>query len=219
MKVINFPSDRSVGEILISENGRARWENAIEGKGEIEIPEGKYVSFWLGTTLSFDDLDFLSSIKSDDLNEFLAASRHFDDSKAEKILHLSNLESLHFWETFITDETLKKISNFPKLRHLDLDTTRITDAGLSYLADLIHLKELILHSNAIKGDGLRYLVNLNLSHLDLLATDIDDDSIKYLKQMKSLKHLRIVETQISESGFLKLKEFLPDCLIRYNHPH
>ena len=95
MRVLTFPENHSVGSLLIGEQyNKTSWDEAVEAKGKIEVSESKYVSFWLGPKLSSSNLNFLSSLKSDDLNEFLAASSHFDDSNIEKILHLSNLDSL-----------------------------------------------------------------------------------------------------------------------------
>ena len=134
MKTIKFPDDCSVGRVLISKqfNGKD-WDEAIEAQGKIIIPGNKYVSFWLAPKLSTTNLSFLDLLKADDLNEFLAASSYFSDSNTEKILHLSDLDSLQLWETEITDKTLNQIFRFSKLRVLGIDNTKITDAGLCYL--------------------------------------------------------------------------------------
>lgn len=220
MRKIKFPQDQTVGKILISKrHDETDWDESVEAKGEIIIPENRYVSFWLGAKLSFTDLKFLESVKADDLDEFAAASSYFDDSNTQKILHLSGLSSLQLWETKITDSTLRLISNFPKLRVLGVDTTKITDDGLLYLAELPSLESLSLYCNDINGNGLSYLTKLKLKNLDIGWTEVDDDSIEFLKQIKTLKYLRIYNTKIREDGFFELKNSLPDCLIQFYKPN
>lgn len=217
MKIIEFPEDFSVGRLLIGRCYNERsWSKAIEAKGKIEVPENKYISFWVDHKLASSDLNFCSLLKSNDLKEFLVASSRFDDSKIEKILHLSSLTSLQLWETFITDEALKQLYRFPKLRYLGLDTTKITDLGLSYLKKSTSLKSLSIYCNDINDEGLSHLTKLNLMQLDIGWTNVSDDSVTILKQMNNLKYLRIFDTKITESGFFELKKALPDCLIWFH---
>lgn len=220
MRYLQFPNEFSVGKILVSEkyNG-TDWDEAIEAQGTIEVPENKYVSFWLGARLSVTtDLYFLKPIKPNDFDEFVAASSWFSDKDTEKILHLSGLDSLQIWETEITDETLKKLPNFKKIRVLGIDSTKVTDDGLSYLSEVNSLESLSVYSTEINGSCLSHLTKLDLSQLDLGWTNIDNDSVKYLKQMKNLRYLRICNTQITESIFLELEKTLPNCKINFYKP-
>lgn len=219
MRILQFPNEFSVGKILIGEkyNG-SDWNEAVEAKGKIEIPENRYVSFWLGAKLSSTDLGFLSLIKPHDFNEFLAASSYFSDNTTEKILHLSELDSLQLWETEITDKTLKKLPKFTKLRVLGIDSTQITDDGLGYLSEISSIESLNVYSTEINGSGFSQLTKLNLKQFDIGWTKVDNDAVQYLKQMKTLKYLRICKTQITESGFLELKKSLPDCRINFYKP-
>ncbi|HQU82873.1 MAG TPA: hypothetical protein PKY59_07100 [Pyrinomonadaceae bacterium] len=218
MRILQFPTEFSVGKLLIGEKyDGTDWNEAIEAQGTIEVPENKYVSFWLGARLSVTtDLYFLKPIKPNDFDEFLAASSWFSDKDIEKILYLSGLDSLQIWETEITDETLKKLSNFKKLRVLGIDSTQVTDDGLCYLSEITSLERLSVYSTEINGSCFPQLTKLNLKQLDIGWTNVGDDSIQFLKQMKSLKYLRIIDTKITESGFLELEENLPDCRIYFH---
>lgn len=219
MKTLQFPDDFSAGKILVGdEYNDADWSEAVEAQGKVEVPENKYVSFWLGAKLSSTDLGFLEAIKPYDLNEFLAASSYFSDKNTEKILHLSGLDSLQLWETEITDETLKKLSKFTKLRVLGIDSTKITDDGLSYLSKMSSLESLSVYRNEINDSCLSHLTKLNLKQLDIGWTKISDAAVQYLKQMKALKYLRICNTRITEDGFFKLEKSLPDCRINFYKP-
>lgn len=221
MRILQFPNEFSIGKLLIGEKHNSTdWDEAIEAQGKIEVPENKYVSFWLGTRLSVTtDLGFLEVIKPNDVDEFLAASTYFSDKNVEKILHLSGLDSLQLWETEITDETLKNLPKLLRLRVLGIDSTEVTDDGLCCLSEITSLESLSVYSTEINGSCLTHLTKLNLKQLDIGSTNVDDDSIQYLKQMKTLNYLRIYDTKISESGFLELEESLPDCRIRFYKPN
>jgi hypothetical protein len=218
---MKFPDEHSIGELSLRTLGtREEWIEFAEAKGEIIIPTSKEILLEVSSTAVFDPTIF-SNLEPDSLSvfEWVSTSKVTDDA-IKHIQHLRGLSGLALWETGIGDEALWYLRQLSNLRWLDIGDTNITDNGLAYLCELDSLDELTLLNGRITDNGLAHLLRLpKLGGLDLMQTLVTDEGAEFLARLTSLRNLRIFKTKISEAGYKELKRELPDCQIRFYHPH
>lgn len=220
-RILSFPSDFSIGVLFVRPVGtREPWSLFADATGDIVIPSTKEARLEVSPTISFEPTIF-SSLPSDAISEFeWVSTSKVSDAAIAQIQHLNGLKGLALWETNIGDEALWRVTHLSNLRWLDVGDTRITDDGLAHLRELSFLNYLTLLNDRITDEGAMHLQDLtNLEGLDLMNTSLTDEGADSLSRMRHLKNLRIFNTNITEPGYRNLKSALPDCRIRYYHPH
>jgi Leucine-rich repeat (LRR) protein len=90
------------------------------------------------------------------------------------------------------DDTLRHLLTAAELRSLSLANAGISDASLDAIAGQSRLEVLDLYGTPITDTGLR----------------------QYIPQLKHLRHLDVRQTNITRSGWLHVREKLPDIWIR-----
>lgn len=108
-----------------------------------------------------------------------------DDEGFAHIARLSNLESLHFWTTEVTDKGMQALANKPKIDYMSL-SCQATDEGLKALYGCKSLRLLSIASPYITEKGLTSLAealpslreinrsNYSLNGVDVSASSKDD---------------------------------------------
>lgn len=223
MKSVNFrfPPERPIGTLSTRPaDSRQEWIEYAAAQGEITVPSELEVRLFIDPCVNFDPALF-SKLEPESLAVIEWVSTNtVSDAAIKHLRHLIGLKGLALWETRIGDEALQSIKWLYNLEWLDIGDTNITDEGLVCVSELSSLDYLTLLHDKITAKGLVHLQRLpKLRGLDLMETLVGDDGIETLSRLSSLRSLRIVDTQFTESGYTELKRALPDCKIRYHHPH
>lgn len=115
----------------------------------------------------------------------------------------------------IAPEAFGRLNRFRELTELYLNNTRITNGQLAALSELPLLKRLNLAVTSIDDAGLVGLTRFpTLEFLVLHRTSVTDAGVDSLSRLKALRTLDVTGTQISEDGLKRLREALPDCVIK-----
>lgn len=115
----------------------------------------------------------------------------------------------------IAPEAFGRLNRFRELTELYLNNTRITNGQLAALSELPLLKRLNLAVTSIDDAGLVGLTRFpTLEFLVIHRTSVTDAGVDSLSRLKALRTLDVTGTQISEDGLKRLREALPDCLIK-----
>ena len=95
---------------------------------------------------------------------------------------------------------------------IDFNGTDIGDKDLDEISGLRNLTYLGLHSTTITDKSMLAIKNLtNLEELEISYTALTNDAVDGLVQLKKLKKLYLTGTNISDHGFVRLKDELPNC--------
>ncbi|MCX7427922.1 MAG: hypothetical protein NTW96_20130 [Planctomycetia bacterium] len=129
-----------------------------------------------------------------------------DDAILAEIATLSQLGSINFAETNVTDEQLRYLSGLGELASLVLNGTSIGDAGLVHLAGLGKLEALHLLDTKVTDEGLKTLGKMSsLKILDLSKTRVTDRGLESIVRLPELKWLLLAETAVSDEGLKRLE--------------
>jgi len=220
-RTIRFPSSFSIGDVSIRLAGSpGDWSPFVQAIGDVMIPPDNEVRLDVSAAVVFEPNVFLTLEPNALAALSWVSTRRVTNGAIAYLQHLTGLRGLELWETNIGDEALQYLRQLSNLRWLDLGDTKITDDGLPHLSGLYLLKELALLNDRITDKGLPHLVVLaSLERLDLMKTPLTDEGVETLCRMNQLKSLRIFNTCITEKGYKKLRSTLPDCRVKYYHPH
>jgi hypothetical protein len=206
-RVVNFPKDRSVGQLRVQDAGSVRqlnywfhWTDTGEpllqylgeAQGEIHVPAGKRLFLTVNQT-GWKDLSWLSKLGPDDLyglsfSILLTEPAKPSDGCMEHIAHLTGLKHLSLDRTDVTDKGFKYIGSLSSLEYLDLPY-RVTDGGMAYLGELTSLKGLYLGEpgSQVTDAGLRHLAKLTtLEELALWGERMGDAGLAHLRGLPRL---------------------------------
>jgi Leucine-rich repeat (LRR) protein len=153
---------------------------------------------------------------------------------------MTELESLGFYNTPLTDEGLKYLAGLKRLRILGLGVTKITPQGLRQLKDLPieRLNIIACHPVASELKVLKEfprLSHLEASGLKLIDRDADllaelqtletlalnrnrltDQGLQKLAALKNLKELAITDNPVTAEGVAKFQKALPKCVVHWD---
>lgn len=219
--ILRLPTNRSIGTFLAGPSeSNGDWVEFADAAGLVELPDGKEIQLRIDSNAIFDS-SILLAIPPNALSVFeWVSTSQVTNAAIGHIGHLKGLKGLALWETPIGDEGIAHLQGLENLASLDIGDTRTTDEGLSYLSRLSSLRELTLLGTQVSAEGLRYLRVLEqLERLDLMNTPIDDEAVPELSLISRLKSVRIYKTRMTMAGYLALKQALPECAIRFHHPH
>ena len=241
MRVLHFPKDYAVGELIerLSGDGPDSWTSFGEARGPIGVPPDMQLGLWYDV----DDLSPLAALQPDDLYSLNLITTTVRDAELAHLRGLTGLRQL-FLSGFptITDRGLVYLGWLNDLQDLSLDGSEITDAGLIYLQDLTALRTLDLSFTGIDGTGLIHIRSAtslrelklsdtlvddtgaaclpqfaNLRSLRLDGTGITDAGLAHLARLTALEWLHLSGTKISTYGIAALRRELPRCHVYYNH--
>jgi internalin A len=142
-----------------------------------------------------------------------------DDAYVDYLCGCSNLETVEFVDTRITDKGLEALSKLKKLRQLTLAfSPRITDRGIRHLSKVANLEILVLTDIPnVTGPGLIALQSTTrLRELDLSWTPITDEGVRTLAKHPALRRLVLEDCPISDesltsvSGMPRIERLMVD---------
>ena len=117
--------------------------------------------------------------------------------------YLTDIGSVNFDESTITDEMLMELGTRPALKMLSLRNTLITDDGLRALVGFPNLLNLNLCGTRIEGPGLRHLSHLTQLQNLFLEARSEDELLDALPQLTRLERLEI-HAPVTDAGLLRL---------------
>ena len=163
-RVLQFPEDRSFGEIVVRDWGspvhggyRSDWEDlgfqrAAEARGPVSIPAGQEAGLALGEGVEGFG-EGLRLLQPGDLQYVFTGWHNSVAWNDDDCHHLSRLRGL-VWVSLIgvsiTDEGLRWLGGMRELRHLDLHRIPgLTDEGISHLSGLTRIESFFCTSRRI----------------------------------------------------------------------
>ncbi len=236
-RVVNFPKDRSLGQLYIQDAGSVRqlnywfhWTDTGEAasqylgeaQGEVHVPAGKRLFLTVNQT-AWKDLSWLSKLGPDDLyglgfSVLLAEPDKPSDQCMEHIAHLTGLKHLGLDRTDVTDKGFKYIGSLSSLEYLDLPY-RVTDAGMAYVAELPLLKRLYFGElgSQVTDAGLHHLAKLTaLEELALWGERMGDAGLVHLRGLPRLKYLFLRGPHFTDAGCVHLKDISSLRMLSYH---
>ncbi len=184
-RVINFPTDRSLGLIVLLPGksvNRARAEQ-LAARGKIYVPEG-YISLFDAEQRFFADPKIIKTFSPDAFDSIKMSATAIDDSEEGQV-----------------DRALAQIGHLSGLYEVNLDKSDATDVGISKLGALPRLQRVTLFNTAIDGSCLKQLATVKtLENLRLSKTSLKHENLKYLSQMRGLRSLSLTHLRLNDSA-------------------
>lgn len=201
-RVIEFPSDRVVGELRLRDIGDPWWGTPIgEARGPFAIPDHQEVGVSVNRHHA-PDLSFLRDIAPDALSFLMIARPGIDDRQLKNIEHLTGLKSILAGNSPITDDGLRSFSALKQLEVLRIAQTNITDEGLARLSGLERLTTLSLARTKVTHRGIRAIRSLqNITTFHLSPSALTRPMVDALKEFPNLSHLTIETDYVPYDGF------------------
>ena len=139
-------------------------------------------------------------------------------------LHLSPHEAILSFagsEAPLSDDVIRQIGEIPNLRIIYFRGSQITPKQMT---DICNMNLPLLKSIGVIGpligvtdgnDGFQSIGNLgSLEYLILNGIPINDEVFPQFAKLKSLKELSIRDSRISQDGFNRLRDLLPNTTIK-----
>lgn len=208
-RIIEFPTDRVVGELRLRDIGDPWWGTPIgEARGPFLVPDGKEVGVSVNRYHA-PDLSFLRDLAADDLSFLMISRPEIDDRQLQYLEGLTGLKSMFVVFCRITDNGLRSFSGLTRLEFLGLSGTSITDDGLALLSSLEQLTGLGLGRTKITHRGIRAVNSLqNIQNMSLSGAVLTQPMVDALKEFPNLVNL------IIDADFLPYPDFVVDPSLR-----
>jgi len=136
-------------------------------------------------------------------------------------LEEDSLQALVMANEQLSDQHMADVQRLTGLKSLTIVSSQIGDASLPYVLKCRNLEQLVLGNTAVTDQGVG-LIRDALPRLTVLGffgcANLTDRSIETFSGLSQLTLLDITGTSITEKGVKKLKQLLPDCLIRSDYP-
>lgn len=228
VRIIHFPKDRSLGELMIAwENPQdssirfggypfeeISWERYGHAQGDIKVPKGKLVKLILDswTWQNPENLSALKLLDSDDIYSLILSPR-FSSGEIEPsdkcipyLVHLTGLNALDLDGDNITSRGLEQLTTLKTLERFR-SPTNLDDSGMVSIGKLRSLKVLhIFENNSITNEGLKQIANLkSLKILALSTTRTTDKGLNVLSSLPSL-NLLILNGNFKSDAAIYLKD-------------
>jgi hypothetical protein len=188
-RVLPFPRDYSLGEILISPDPEPTEENALMGaaKGTIVVPAGKFVTF-IPSHRFYQNPAIINTLPADGIDCLTLQAVTLDDS-----------------EDGLCDRALGYIGHLKGLIVLNLDKSDATDKGAVHAADLPNLQKITAFQSTIEGGFVKQLGGLKqLRYLRLPSSPVKEQNLQYFCTLPHLEHLALSHSAISDEGVKNL---------------
>lgn len=223
-RVVNFPPDRPMGILSITDNERLLspasacddygWEEFEDARGRVLVPASKAVMLRV-TAEGAADLSPLARLQPDDLQALdMRASLLVDFHLMYEGRDLAAAGRLRFSEawlnrtsTLVNDDSLRHVRSLRGLINLSLsNNAQITDAGLVHLRSLTAIRHLALSRTKITDRGLTLLGGLHeLRLLHLSHTLVTDAGLKHIEPLTELQALYLTGTRVTNAGLRHLR--------------
>lgn len=189
--------------------------------------------------ITADEVRRLSALKS--LRKLVLTCAKLSNEALEAVSSLEAVQSVELIDCGLTDEHLKHLHLSPMLIELALPRNEIDGPGLAHLAKF-RFKTLGLEFNNVRDETLKDVAQLknvedvrlsycfgvtdrgiqsgalqSMSNLKRLALrgvkQVTDESVNDLLKLKQLEHINIRQNGISNAGYERLKQGMPQTVI------
>jgi Leucine-rich repeat (LRR) protein len=223
-RVVHFPMDRSLGNLLIQDESVVRqfqsffywkedgtqWKSFGPAKGDVNVPEGKQLTLVVGKD-GLRDLSPLSNLHPDDLYKLTIyglppPAPKPGDKIMPHIAHLTGLKVLELEDTAISIKGFRLLYDLKALEHLSL-SKQLTDEGLAEISQLKSLKGLCIRESHLTNAGLAHLASLtSLEELALGQGRMTNAGLSHLAKLPSLQCLMLAGKNFTDDGMVHLKD-------------
>jgi hypothetical protein len=193
VRVLHFPSDKSMGTILLGKNEvRGEFYKKIQVAGaagdvKVEVPPGYFILFEANRRV-FEHPESVDRIPKEGVDRLKIGSIAMTDG-----------------EEGLCDKALSHVPSITGLKGLDVDRSDATDKGLSCVKFLKNLERVnCLHSD-VSGAFFKDLIGLpHFDYLDCSWCAIDEANLKFLPSLKHLETLNMARTGLTDSALIEL---------------
>jgi hypothetical protein len=188
-RVLSFPKDYSLGELLVLSNPPDKKDQGVRGaaRGTIVVPPGKLAKFIPGPRF-YKNPSIINTLPPDGIDSIEFAASSLDDS-----------------EDGLCDRALSYVGHLKGLVELNLDRSDATDAGAVHAADLPNLQKITGLAAALEGKCFKQFSGLKqLRCVHLPRNCLKDDYLQYLACLPNLNHLSIGHCNLSDAGVKNL---------------
>ncbi|CAN5218840.1 hypothetical protein BH11CYA1_BH11CYA1_34830 [soil metagenome] len=216
-RVLNFPKDYSLGEIIISNTPLVDEHNGKRGaaKGKIVVPAKQYVCF-VPSHRFFLNPAISKSLPADGIDNLWLAAASLDDSEdglCDRALaavgHFKSAIELNLDRSDATDSGAKHAADFPKLQKFSAFLALLDGSCFKSFSTLKHLNSISVKHNMVKDENLKYLADVpQLKFLDLSQNGLSDKGVKDLVKCKNLTTLILANNhKLTDQSLETLAQF------------
>jgi len=184
-RVLVFPKDYSLGELMISPNSSTDEEDSLSGaaKGTIVVPAGKFVTF-IPAHRFYQNPAIIDTIPPDAVDRLGILAASLADE-----------------EDGLCDRALSHIAHLKGVLDLKLDRSDASDEGVAHARDLPNLQKISASQCAFGGKCFKeFAGHKHLRYLRLPSCPIRDENTQYFSALPCLQHLNLCHTSISDEG-------------------
>lgn len=188
-RVLVFPRDYNVGEILISPDAYSTPEKSLTGpaQGTVVVPAGKFVTFIPGRRF-FQNPKVINNLPVDGID-------------CVEINFFSMADS----EDGLCDKAVLLLSHLKGLQKLDLDKSETSDNALACVKDMPNLQMISGFETVFEGKFFKQLANLQQLHIVRMpCSNITEESIAYISCLPHLRSLNLAHSNITDQGVKNL---------------
>jgi beta-lactamase regulating signal transducer with metallopeptidase domain len=218
-RVLHFPTDRDVGEVIIAEPGAFTsapywWPGSFykrgrhsetppvtsKAQGDVPIPPGKEVGLVINWNPE-EDASWFAALVPDDLT-YLTCMVH--GGQMPPVTRLTGLKVLKVAGTGLGDGALKSLNRLASLERLAL-CCALDGATMAAIGDLSALTGLHLRTvKPVTGEDMIHLSRLSGLQEVHLTGSFDEAGLAHLAALPSLRSLRLVMEDLSGAGLAHL---------------
>jgi len=190
-RVLPFPSDYSLGQIMIADFPDQELDLMRRGaaRGTITVPPGKFVIF-------------------EPAHHFFEAPKRGNVIPADgvdcfKLAAVSLADGEDGW----CDRAMGFIGHYKSVIKLDIDRSDCTDKGLVHAADLPNLQAISAFAATLEGNCFEQLSKLTqLRFIFLQDNPIKQENLRHLAALPQLQYLYLGQTGIGDQGVRHLSK-------------
>ena len=155
------------------------------------------------------------------LRELILRGGVADDSRAEVLATLTDLERLVVRESPLTDEGFCTLLACRRLRDLNVPQAACTAAGIQALAKLENLRSLRLGGTRLQGSDVGAAVAEleRLRSLHLIDVPLGDEGLEAISRLPGLWNLYLDGAGVSDDGWVKYFQRHPDVHVHVDQAH
>ena len=119
----------------------------------------------------------------------------------------------------VNDETLAAAVRLPRLQTLHLYNTHVSEQGLAQLERLTSLRVLTLNTPEVGDELVARLSELpELRELEIFSALVTDNALEKLANCLSLQRVWFEDTDVTEAGLDQFRGRRPECRAGYSSP-
>lgn len=134
------------------------------------------------------------------------------------LARMPRLEYLNLESTFVTDDGVAALAESNSLADPMLNRVEVGDAGIAALGRLETLRWLDFGSTRVTSRGVAALAGRRVRGINLTDTAVDDAVIDVLLGFPLLEGAGLMGTAVTETGFERLLEAMPDLDAKVGEP-